>query len=129
MIVDNASHVKFIDFAGSGIDSEAPLVCYEGCSFQPGSEIGIGTDIFAFGSILFELETAHVPYSELEGTMEMGNLITVVENLFAQRQFPSVETLAFESVISRCWNGEYISMEEVYRDIAGQGENFSEKSL
>jgi serine/threonine protein kinase len=33
IIVDNANHVKFIDFAGSGIDGEAPLVCYEWCSF------------------------------------------------------------------------------------------------
>ncbi|KAJ5770422.1 uncharacterized protein N7511_002473 [Penicillium nucicola] len=29
IIVDNAKHAKFIDFAGSGIDGEAPLVCYE----------------------------------------------------------------------------------------------------
>jgi serine/threonine protein kinase len=69
IIVDNASHVKFIDFAGSGIDGEAPLVCYEWCSFEPGNEIGIGTDIFAFGSTLFELESGRVPYSELEGTL------------------------------------------------------------
>ncbi|KAF9252582.1 hypothetical protein DTO027I6_3028 [Penicillium roqueforti] len=120
MTVDNSNHVKFIDFAGSGIDSEAPLVCYEWFSFQPGKEIGVCTDIFAFGSMLFELETGRVPYSELEGTMEMGNLITVVENLFAQRQFPSVETLALGSVISACWNGKYNSMEEVHRDIACQ---------
>ncbi|KAJ5208403.1 hypothetical protein N7449_002782 [Penicillium cf. viridicatum] len=33
VIVDNASHIKFIDFAGSGIDGEAPLVCYEWYSF------------------------------------------------------------------------------------------------
>ncbi|KAJ5800869.1 uncharacterized protein N7518_002937 [Penicillium psychrosexuale] len=129
MIVNNSNHVKFIDFAGSGIDSEAPLVCYEWCSFQPGNEISVCTDIFAFGSMLFELETGRVPYSELEGTMEMGSLITVVENLFAQRQFPSVETLAFGSVISCCWNGKYNSMEEVYRDIACQCENYSEESL
>lgn len=29
VIVDSASHIKFIDVAGSGIDGEAPFVCYE----------------------------------------------------------------------------------------------------
>jgi serine/threonine protein kinase len=129
IIVDNASHVKFIDFAGSGIDGEAPLVCYEWCSFQPGNEIGICTDIFAFGSMLFELETERVPYNELERTLEMGKLVTVVERLFSQQKFPSVEALAFGSVISGCWNGKYTSMDEVHRDIARCCENYSEGRL
>ncbi|KAJ5865213.1 uncharacterized protein N7529_007129 [Penicillium soppii] len=118
IIVDNANHVKFIDFAGSGIDGEAPLVCYEWCSFQPGNEIGICTDIFAFGSMLFELETGRVPYSELERSLDMGKLVAVVEGLFSEQKFPPVDTLAFASVISGCWNGKYNLMEEVRRDIA-----------
>ncbi|PLB45567.1 kinase-like protein [Aspergillus steynii IBT 23096] len=118
IIVDHANHVKFIDFAGSGIDGEAPLVCYEWCSFRPGMEIGTGTDIFAFGSMLFELETGNVPYHELEGTMEMGALVTVVEGLFSQQQFPSLKGLVYGDVVSGCWDGRYTSMDEVYRDIA-----------
>lgn len=118
IIVDNADHIKFIDFAGSGIDGEAPLVCYEWYSFQPGNRIGICTDIFAFGSMLFELEPGRVPYSELEMTLEMGKLVADVERLFSQRKFPPIQTLAFGSVISGCWNGKYNSVEEVRRDIA-----------
>lgn len=129
IIVDNASHVKFIDFAGSSIDGEAPLVCYEWCSFQPGNRIGICTDIFAFGSMLFELETGHVPYNELEGTLEMGELVAVVEGLFSQKKFPSVEMLVFGSVISGCWNGKYMSMDEVREDVACRCEDFLEERL
>ncbi|KXG46156.1 uncharacterized protein PGRI_050120 [Penicillium griseofulvum] len=128
IIVDDTGHVKFIDFAGSGIDDEAPLVCYEWCSFQAGNEIGIGTDIFAFGSMLFELETGRVAYSELQDTLGMGRLMTVVGELFAKKKFPPVEMLVFGSVISGCWNGKYISMEEVRRDIA-QCEDYSEEML
>ena len=117
MIVDNASHVKFIDFAGSGIDGEAPLVCYEWCSFQPDTEIGVRTDIFAFGSMLFEIETGRVPYYELEGNMEMGKLVTTVEGLFSQKKFPVVKKLVLGSIISGCWNGNFMTMDEVYQDI------------
>lgn len=57
---------------------------------------------FAFSSMLLELETGRVPYSELERSLEMGKLAAVVEELFSQQLFPSVETLAFGSVISGC---------------------------
>lgn len=117
IIVDSSRHIKFIDFAGSSIDGAASLVCYELCSFQPGNDIGISTDIFASGSMLFELETGRVPYHELEGTLEMGKLVEVVEQLFSQHIFPSVESLAFGPVISGCWNGKYMSMDEVRRDL------------
>lgn len=90
VIVDIANHIKLIDFAGSGIDGEAPLVCYEWCSFQPGTEIGICTDIFAFGSMLFELETGRVPYSELERSLDTGELVAVIEGLFSQQKFPPI---------------------------------------
>ncbi|CAG8948113.1 unnamed protein product [Penicillium salamii] len=129
IIVDKNEHAKFIDFAGSGIDGEAPKVCYEWCSFRPGDELGVCSDIFAFGSMLFELETNHVPYAELEKTMEMGRLITVVERLFSQRKFPPVEGLVFGSIISGCWSDKYASMDEVCRDIARCCEEFSEGSL
>ncbi|KAJ9481676.1 hypothetical protein VN97_g11791 [Penicillium thymicola] len=118
IIVDNAKHVKFIDFAGSGIDGEDPLVCYEWCSFKPGLGIGTCSDIFAFGSMLFELETGCVPYHELENSLDMGKLVAVVEGLFSRHQFPPVDNLAFASVISGCWNGKYSSIDEVRRDIA-----------
>ncbi|KAJ5155650.1 hypothetical protein N7492_008453 [Penicillium capsulatum] len=118
IIVDNASHVKFIDFAGSGIDGEGPLVCYEWCSFQPGNEIGVCTDIFAFGSMLFELETGTVPYNELEKTLEMGKLVATVERLFSENNFPPVDNLVLGSIISGCWNGKYLSMDGVHQDIA-----------
>ncbi|KAJ5483187.1 hypothetical protein N7530_002433 [Penicillium desertorum] len=66
---------------------------------------------------MFELE-GRVSYIELERTLEMGKLVTVVEGLFSQRKFPPVESLAFGPIISGCWNIKYASIDEVHRDIA-----------
>ena len=45
LILDRSGHLKFIDFAGSGIDGKPALVCYEWCSYQPGSSPDVKTDI------------------------------------------------------------------------------------
>lgn len=117
IIVDKAGHVKYIDFAGSSIDGEAALVCYEWCSYQPGNEIGVGTDIFAFGSMLFEIETGRVPFHELGRTLDMGLLVRTVDRLFCEGRFPLVDMLFLGSVVSGCWNGRYLSMDDVYLGI------------
>lgn len=118
MILDGFGHLKFIDFAGSGIDGEAPLVCYEWCSFQPRSEIDFSTDIFALGSMLFEIDSGKVPYSELAKDLEMGTLVPIVERLFSENKFPPVEKLTLGNIISGCWLGKYSSMLEVQKQIA-----------
>ena len=115
IILDRLGHLKFMDFSDSSIDGKAPLVCYEWCSFQPGSEVGFYTDIFALGSMLFELESWKVPYSELAEDLEMGTLVPTVERLF---KFPSVEKLILGNIISGCWRGMYSSMADVQKDIA-----------
>lgn len=71
-------------------------------------------------------ETGRVPYSELERSLHIGKLVAVVEGLISQQKFPPVDTLAFASVISGCWNGTYKLMEEVRRDIARCFEDYSE---
>ncbi|RAK97423.1 kinase-like protein [Aspergillus ibericus CBS 121593] len=117
LILDQSGHIKFIDFAGSGIDGEVATVCYEWCSYQPGSEPDVRTDIFAFGSTLYEIETGEKPYHELEKTLNAGNLMRRVEQLFAMGEYPRVDTLVLGDVILRCWNGDYSVMDQVVRDL------------
>ncbi|KAE8371118.1 kinase-like protein [Aspergillus bertholletiae] len=117
LLLDQSGHIKFIDFAGSGIDGEAATVCYEWCSYRPGSDPDIKTDIFAFGSTLFEMETGDKPYHELEKALGAGQLMRRVEHLFAMGEYPRVDKLVLRGVILRCWNGEYRSMDQVCRDI------------
>ncbi|KAJ5712502.1 kinase-like protein [Penicillium malachiteum] len=117
LIIDHSDRIKIIDFSGSGIDGVEALVCYSWFSFRPSPIVNIQTDIFAFGSMLFELDTGKYPYQELEGTMDLGLLASKVEKLFSQNEFPSVEGLLLGPIISSCWNGDYESMDEICRAI------------
>lgn len=119
LILDRTGHIRFIDFAGSGIDEEAPLVCYEWYAYRSGSAIGVKTDIFAFGSMLFEIESGFVPYHELCGTMEMFDLMRVVERRFAMREYPYLGDFLLGPIIVRCWDRDYSCMHEVEAHLRG----------
>lgn len=66
-ILTQGNHIKYIDFAGSGINNEPALVCYEWCSYRPDptqhpdAAASIRTDIFALRQ-----------YPDLEGLMLGG---------------------------------------------------------
>ncbi|EAU31694.1 predicted protein [Aspergillus terreus NIH2624] len=101
-----------------GLDGNEALVCYEWCSYRPGSTPDIKTDIFAFGSTLFEIESGNSPFHELQGVLEPCELLRRAEQLFAAKRFPDVEMLQLKHVITRCWNGDYTSMADVVDDTA-----------
>ncbi|KAJ5585261.1 kinase-like protein [Penicillium hispanicum] len=119
LLVHRSGHIKFIDFAGSGVDGNEPLVCYEWCSYRPGTTtLGIKTDIFAFGSALFEIESGNVPFHQLQEVLGPWELMREVEKRFAAKDYPDMEMLQLKHVITRCWNDEYESMADVRDDIA-----------
>ena len=119
------SGIKYIEFAGSGINNEPALVAYEWCSYRPDptqhpdAAASIRTDIFAFGSALFEIEAGCVPYHELQATLDIYPLMRRVEGLFGARQYPDLEGLVLGGVIRGCWDGRYERMEVIIGDIAG----------
>lgn len=118
LIVDRSGHIKFIDFAGSGLDGSEPLVCYEWCSYRPGTILDIKTDIFAFGSTLFEIDSGNVPFHKLQEVLGPWELVRKAEERFVAKGYPDMEMLQLKDVITRCWNGEYESMADVRSDIA-----------
>ncbi|KAI9733260.1 MAG: hypothetical protein M1834_003344 [Cirrosporium novae-zelandiae] len=118
LILDSDGHIKFIDFGGSSIDGQEAIVCYEWCSYRPATpEISVQTDIFAFGSTLFEIESGHPPYHELEVELSIGQLGARVQGLYAANEFPPVQNLLLGNILQRCWNGEYKDMDDVMGDI------------
>ncbi|PYI27477.1 putative serine-threonine protein kinase [Aspergillus indologenus CBS 114.80] len=117
LILDQSGHIRFIDFAGSGIDGEPPMVCYETCASRGDSAPTEKTDIFAFGSALFEIESGHVPYHELCDTMEIFQALRAAEQRYAMGEYPNMESSCFRHVITKCWDGTYSSMFEVERDL------------
>lgn len=72
--------------------------------------------ISSLWGLLFELRLL-VTSNELAETMEMGRLLSVVEDIFFKRQVHSVAGLVPVPFISGCWEGIYGSMGEVYEDI------------
>lgn len=118
LLVDRSGHIKLIDFAGSGLDGNEPLVCYEWCSYRPGTPLDIKTDIFAFGSTLFEIESGNIPFHELQEGLGPWDLMRKADERFAVKDYPDMEMLQLKDVITRCWNGEYESMADVRGDIA-----------
>lgn len=62
-------------------------------------------DIFAFGSICYEIITGGPPYPQLDD-----------ENVrlhFSQSDFPPTDGLSYGSIISDCWNGNCISFKAI----------------
>lgn len=64
-------------------------------SRQP--QVTIETEIFAFGSFLFELVTGASPVASEDG----------------MKYFPNVTDISLKAVILGCWNNTYASMDEV----------------
>ncbi|KAH7317300.1 kinase-like domain-containing protein [Rhexocercosporidium sp. MPI-PUGE-AT-0058] len=66
-------------------------------------------DIFAFGSICYEIITGGPPYPQLD---DEG-----VRLRFTRGDFPATGGLCFGPIIRDCWNGTYVSFEAILRSI------------
>jgi serine/threonine protein kinase len=117
LILDRLGHIRFIDFAGSGIDDEPSLVNYEWCASRGDTATTEKTDIFAFGSTLFEIESGSVPYHQFRETMDIFKALRAAELHFAAGEYPEMENLLFRHVITKCWDGTYTCMFEVEHDL------------
>lgn len=107
-----------IDFSGSTIDGTAGSG-FEGfryClprSFHDPSTVR--TDLFALGSLLYEIMTGETPYQSCEDQQ--------VEEYFRKGIFPPTKDVPLlGSIMLGCWRGAYESAEAVYQDIRKQQE-------
>ncbi|KAL4941081.1 hypothetical protein BDV06DRAFT_223437 [Aspergillus oleicola] len=118
------SGIKAIDFAGSSIDGQDALVCYDWCAARPelsrsGMFPYLKSDILALGSALFEIELWKVPFADLLQGQSLADvdvwaLSRAAEGRFARREYPrKLERLVLGNVIRGCWEGVYGSMRAV----------------
>jgi len=107
LVTDDKS-IVLCDFAGSMIGDEENLVRpetrYEKQCERP-VKISLPTELFAIGSLIYEIITGKPPYSELEDND--------VERLFRRGEFPSTSDIYLGYVIRRCWKGEFETAREV----------------
>ncbi|KAG0646487.1 Serine threonine-kinase [Hyphodiscus hymeniophilus] len=110
ILLGKDNHAKLCDFAGSKVGDDEAWISYEARSQHPdylGSQPTQETELFALGSVIFEIWTCRPPYvSEADSS---------VYQKFLKRDFPlsSIEDQAIQEIVSKCWNGVYNSVTEV----------------
>jgi serine/threonine protein kinase len=110
VMVSADGHAKLCDFAGSKIGQKDASVAYEIRSQHPrysGQQPSITTEIFAIGSLLFEIFTTKPPYAAEPGS--------VVKEKFRTGEFPidSIKDSSMKEVIKKCWSGDYNKVSDI----------------
>lgn len=85
ILLDENLNAKLADFAGSSVDGSPLLVMVTESHERPGSRLSIQADLFAFGSVLYEIMTGHPP---CEGLSE-----TEIRARYLKGEFPDTEPL------------------------------------
>jgi hypothetical protein len=110
--LDENLNAKLADFAGSSMDDSPLLIAVTASHEYPGSLLSVQGDLFAFGSVLYEIMTGHAPYNGLPDEE--------IRTRYSKGEFPNTEFLqAIGSIIRKCWQGRYSGCETVIRDIRG----------
>lgn len=99
---------KLADFSGSSLDGSLLLV-HAGASYAhpvfAGSQKG---DMFAYGSLVYELFTGSAPFANLEDQE--------IKDHFARNHFPETKALgSLNSIVRKCWLGQYSDTSELVR--------------
>ena len=110
ILLDESDKAYLIDFSGSWIDTEQGSA-FESVRFRlPRSgedDSTVRTDLFALGSVLYEIMTGMQPYLDLEDD--------VVEAKFRQEEFPGVDSIVCGRIILQCWESTVDSADDVRR--------------
>ncbi|KAI9747106.1 MAG: hypothetical protein M4579_007527, partial [Chaenotheca gracillima] len=111
VFLDENLNAKLGDFAGSSIDGADALVAYESRYTHPSmEETTVASDLFALGSMIYEILTGHRPYEE-KSSRE-------VEKAFDREQYPDLKPLGrFEKVVGKCWSQKYQSADDLLLEL------------
>ena len=112
VLLDQYGTAKLSDFAGSSLDKSKPLIAPSAHSEHPNmpyTKPSIQSELFAVGSLLYEIETTKVPYADKND----GEL----ERLFKADVYPDTANLILGEVITKCWMAQYHDASEVVVDI------------
>jgi protein kinase-like protein len=121
LLLDANHNVKIADFSGSVIlhgpeEYASALVSYDARSQKPGVMGATEqTDIFALGSVVYELATGHLPYAELQDSQ--------VTQRFDMHKWPEDlwSIMASQPVIGgairSCWEGHFEHADDVAWEI------------
>jgi serine/threonine protein kinase len=124
ILLDEQLNAKLSDYSCATITTgnlaaTAPLPMeevYETTHKLPGKAISIETEVFAFGSTLYEIMTGCQPYHELFSP-NLNHRDGIIK-LFKENKFPSTQGLGDAGhIISKCWTVGYGSFDEIKEDL------------
>ncbi|KAI9746806.1 MAG: hypothetical protein M4579_007588, partial [Chaenotheca gracillima] len=73
-------------------------------------ETTVSSDLFALGSMIYEILTGNRPYEE-KSSRE-------VERAFDREEYPDLQALGrFEEIVGNCWSRRYQSADELLRQV------------
>ncbi|ENH99042.1 hypothetical protein COCC4DRAFT_208798 [Bipolaris maydis ATCC 48331] len=116
--------IKLADFGGSSLDGSDLLVSVHASHRYPGPLLSTHADIFSLGSVYYTIMTGTFPYQDLSDED--------IAALFKQGRFPETKTYGpFGAIIMKCWQVEYQSVMDLYKDIEefSQGKSTSTTSI
>lgn len=112
IFLDENLNAKLADFAGSSLDNSPLLVIVTESHEFPGPLLSVRADLFAFGSVLYEIFTKHAPYEGLDETE--------IRTRYVKGKFPETGLLQeIGAIINKCWEGHYWSSETIVDDLRG----------
>lgn len=122
IFLDEGFNAKLADFAGSSIDGSPLLVGVTASHETPGSLLSVQGDLFAFGSVLYEIMTTQVPYDDKADDE--------IQALYTKGVFPDTSFLGtMGHIIRKCWLGKYPRSKTLVQDLKGMSPNSSIKDL
>ena len=105
-------NAKLADFAGSSIDASPLLVAVTPSHEYPGNPLSVQGDLFAFGSMLYEIMTGHAPYDNLAERE--------INSRYMNGVFPETGSLqGVGYIIQKCWRSRYKECEGIISDLGG----------
>lgn len=110
ILLDRNLNAKLADFAGSSLDGKPLLVAIKASHKYPGPPLNIQADLFAFGSALYHMISAHTPF---EGFSDEE-----IDARFSRGEFP--DTTSFQDVgviVNQCWQGGYLNGKTIIADL------------
>jgi serine/threonine protein kinase len=115
ILVTNQEKLVLADFAGSPVHGLTGLVRYGTRHTSPNYKTGhphIQNDIFAFGSILYEISSWKHLYPEIEIAEEWK-----IEQAYKAKRFPDTSSYSLHSIIQQCWYDKIKSAEVLLQQI------------